>query len=296
MATTLPPAPINEPPGSFAWQQWYLQLQTILAGTSGTIAWVLVDKTGSNITDLASRNHNDLAAFQGGTGGERYHLTATQNSLLSSTQTANYVLAGPTSGSAAVATFRALVAADFSALTVTESNITLADVVTDDVSITKHGFVPKAPNDTAKFLRGDATWAAASAGNLTGPITSVGLATAIAAQTGTGSTFVVQNTPTLTTPVIGAATGISLSLSGTVSHANTGAAATAGQITLVAGTKTVNTTAATATALLFFQRVTSGGTIGFATTYTVNAGTSFTINSDSALDTSVYNWLIVETH
>lgn len=50
--------------------------------------------------------------------------------------------------------------------------------------------------------------------NLTGPITSVGNATSVASQTGTGSTFVMQNTPTLTTPVIGAATGTSLQLSG----------------------------------------------------------------------------------
>lgn len=112
MATTLPPAPINESPGSFAWQQWYLSLQAILTGTSGTIAWALVDKTGSNITDIASRDHNNLAAFQGGIAGERYHLTATQAGLLSSTQTANTVLAGPSSGGAAVATFRTLVAAD----------------------------------------------------------------------------------------------------------------------------------------------------------------------------------------
>lgn len=48
--------------------------------------------------------------------------------------------------------------------------------------------------------------------NLTGPITSVGNATAVAAQTGTGSTFVMQATPTLTTPVLGAATGTSLAL------------------------------------------------------------------------------------
>ncbi len=48
--------------------------------------------------------------------------------------------------------------------------------------------------------------------NLTGPITSSGNATALAAQTGTGSVFVVQNTPTLTTPVLGAATGTSIAL------------------------------------------------------------------------------------
>jgi hypothetical protein len=46
--------------------------------------------------------------------------------------------------------------------------------------------------------------------NLTGPITSVGSATSVAAQTGTGSTFVMQNTPTLTTPVLGVATATSI--------------------------------------------------------------------------------------
>ncbi len=39
--------------------------------------------------------------------------------------------------------------------------------------------------------------------NLTGPITSVGNATAVASQTGTGSTFVMQASPTLTTPNLG---------------------------------------------------------------------------------------------
>lgn len=52
--------------------------------------------------------------------------------------------------------------------------------------------------------------------NLTGPITSVGNATSIASQTGTGSKFVVDNTPTLITPVIGVATGTSLTTTGAV--------------------------------------------------------------------------------
>ena len=46
--------------------------------------------------------------------------------------------------------------------------------------------------------------------NLTGPITSVGNATSVAAQTGTGSTFVMQTSPTLTTPNIGVATATSV--------------------------------------------------------------------------------------
>lgn len=42
---------------------------------------------------------------------------------------------------------------------IVEAAITLADNSTNDVSITKHGFCPKAPNDTTKYLRGDGTWA-----------------------------------------------------------------------------------------------------------------------------------------
>ena len=45
--------------------------------------------------------------------------------------------------------------------------------------------------------------------NLTGPISSVGNATSITAQTGTGTTFVTQTSPTLITPVLGVATGTS---------------------------------------------------------------------------------------
>lgn len=46
--------------------------------------------------------------------------------------------------------------------------------------------------------------------NLTGVITSVGNATSIASQTGTGTKFVVDNTPTLITPVLGVATATSV--------------------------------------------------------------------------------------
>lgn len=43
--------------------------------------------------------------------------------------------------------------------TLAESALALTDVTTNDVSITKHGFVPKAPNNTSTYLRGDGTWA-----------------------------------------------------------------------------------------------------------------------------------------
>jgi hypothetical protein len=46
--------------------------------------------------------------------------------------------------------------------------------------------------------------------NLTGPITSVGNVTSVASQTGTGSTFVMNTSPTLVTPVLGIATATSI--------------------------------------------------------------------------------------
>jgi len=82
MPGTLPPAPINEPPGSFAWQQWYSEL-TALYSQAGVIPWAAIDTTGSNITDIASRAHNNLQTIQGGTTGEYYHTTLEQNDAVS---------------------------------------------------------------------------------------------------------------------------------------------------------------------------------------------------------------------
>jgi hypothetical protein len=72
MPGSLPPAPINEPPGSFAWQQWYSAL-TALYSAAGAIPWNAIDTTGSNITDIATRAHNSLQSLQGGTSGAYYH-------------------------------------------------------------------------------------------------------------------------------------------------------------------------------------------------------------------------------
>lgn len=50
---------------------------------------------------------------------------------------------------------------------VTEAEITLADNTTNNVSTSKHGFVPKAPNDATKVLLGDGTWGTAPGSSLT---------------------------------------------------------------------------------------------------------------------------------
>lgn len=68
----------------------------------------------------------------------------------------------------------------------------------------------------------------------------------------------------------------------------------AGNLTLVGGTSTVSNTTVTANSIVILTRKTSGGTIGTAITYTLSAGTSFTVNSDNILDTSTFSYMIIE--
>ena len=42
--------------------------------------------------------------------------------------------------------------------TVTDGNLSTSDITTNNVSTSKHGFAPKAPNDSKKYLDGTGTW------------------------------------------------------------------------------------------------------------------------------------------
>ncbi len=81
-------------------------------------------------------------------------------------------------------------------------------------------------------------------------------------------------------------------LAGPLRLGSTGSSPTVGNATMVAGTVTVTTGAATPSSFVYITRKTSGGTIGTAITYTVTTG-SFTITSDSVLDTSTFTWFLV---
>ena len=115
--------------------------------------------------------------------------------------------------------------------------------------------------------------------NLTGPITSVGSATSIASQTGTGTKFVVDTSPTLVTPVLGVATATSIN--GTTIPSTK---------TLVVTTDTLATLAATTSAQLagVISDETGSGSLVFATSPTLvtpNLGTPSAINLTNATNT-----------
>lgn len=111
-------------------------------------------------------------------------------------------------------------------------------------------------------------------------ITRSGAAFILTLADGTGSAAITTGNHTMTTAAL-------LSI-------NSGTNQRAGNAVLVAGTVTVANTTVTANTIVLLTRKTSGGTIGTAITYTVTAATSFTINSDSALDTSTFSYMLIE--
>ena len=93
MATGLPPPPINDQPGSFTWLEWYRQLRNYIS-TNGSVPWYIINFAGSNITDIATRDHDQLQNLDGGTAGEHYHLTLAE--VTTTRTTTEYVT--PTTG------------------------------------------------------------------------------------------------------------------------------------------------------------------------------------------------------
>jgi hypothetical protein len=145
---------------------------------------------------------------------------------------------------------------------------------------------PTVSTDAATKAYADAILVGAP-GNLTGPITSVGAVTSIASQTGTGTKFVVDTSPTLVTPALGVATATSIN--GTTIPSTK---------TLVVTTDTLAVHAATTSAQLagVISDETGSGALVFATSPSlttpalgVATGTSFNSITGLSSTTPVVN-------
>ena len=87
MAQLIPPSPVGVPMGSSTWNQWLETVRQIINSGAAGVLWANINFAGSNITNIASRAHNNLQSLQGGTAGEYYHISlAEQGRLLSATQ------------------------------------------------------------------------------------------------------------------------------------------------------------------------------------------------------------------
>lgn len=184
MAQFLPPAPTGVPPGHAFWNDWYEKLRSLVNNTVN-IAWSAITGTpttlaGYGITDAGTVQTVSVVSANGVSGS----------------------VATPTTTPAITLALGAITPSSVAATgTVTGSN--LSGINTGNQTITLTGGVTG--SGTGSFAATVVTNA-----NLTGPITSVGNATAVASQTGTGSTFVMNTSPTLVTPVLGVATATSL--------------------------------------------------------------------------------------
>ena len=82
MANGLGPPPIQDPQGSARWLGWFQKVNDFINRASGTAVWSDIDFSGSSITDIVDRQHNDLQSIQGGGATERFHLTSAQHTNL----------------------------------------------------------------------------------------------------------------------------------------------------------------------------------------------------------------------
>ena len=87
MAQLIPPTPLNAPMSSDVWNRWLETVRQIINNSAVGVLWANINFAGSNLTDLAVREHNSLQALQGGTAGDYYHITnAERGRILSTTQ------------------------------------------------------------------------------------------------------------------------------------------------------------------------------------------------------------------
>ena len=77
----LGPPPLHNPLTSPLWKRYFERLSQQLGGTeAGGVGYYNgLNFTGSNITSILTRTHNSLQTHQGGSSGERYHLTLAQH-------------------------------------------------------------------------------------------------------------------------------------------------------------------------------------------------------------------------
>jgi len=83
MSLPLPPPPKEAISNIFAWREWFYKLWQQVTATTA-LYFNNLNFSGSNITSIEVRNHNDLTTLQGGTNLQRYHLSASQYNSIAS--------------------------------------------------------------------------------------------------------------------------------------------------------------------------------------------------------------------
>lgn len=223
---------------------------TSIASQTGTGSKFVVDTSPTLVTPVlgvsTATSVNKITLTAPATGStltiqDGFTLTANGNATVSGTNTGDNATNTNYSGLVTNATHTGD-ATGATALTVVAINGTLMSGLATGIlrNTTTTGVPSIAVAADFPTLNQDTTGKSATVttnANLTGPITSSGNATSIASQTGTGTKFVVDTSPTLVTPDIGVATGTSLVLSGDLTV--NGTTTTIASTTLEVGDKNI---------------------------------------------------------
>lgn len=117
----------------------------------GDGTWAATGAGAGTVTSVALALPTNVFDVSGSPVTTTGTLTATLD-----TQTANFIFAGPTTGSAAAPTFRGLVLADIPAIT--ETKLSFTDITTANATASAHGLLPKLSGNGSDCLRGDGTF------------------------------------------------------------------------------------------------------------------------------------------
>ena len=82
MTTRRVPPPPTATEDRGIWGVWHTQVKDTINSIGSSYPWTSLDFTGSNLTDLQTRNHNDLLNSQGGDSTNKYHLTTAQHTAV----------------------------------------------------------------------------------------------------------------------------------------------------------------------------------------------------------------------
>lgn len=83
MALVIPPPPPDNIQDTKVWRDWILKLYHSVQNVSG-ITFATLDFTGSNLTAIQTRNHDDLQNIK---GDGTYHLSQTEMNTMKSEDT-----------------------------------------------------------------------------------------------------------------------------------------------------------------------------------------------------------------
>lgn len=232
---------------------------------------------GTYVTAISIASSNGFAGSSSGGATPTLTLSTTITGILQGNGTA--ISAASTTGSGAVvlATSPTLVTPALG----TPSALVGTNITGTATSFTASNVTTNANLTGGVTSVGNAATVVTNA-NLTGPITSVGNATSVASQTGTGSTFVMQTSPTLITPNLGTPT----TLVGT-NITGTGSGFTAGNINA-----TTNSTITTLSALsLPAAQLTGKGNLTDAGTdgITITGGSGAVLGTGASIAQQVSN-------